>query len=105
MKYLALFLLLYLNMLLYSCSDNGTESAESTSSGYKVFMTGGKGEELFNSNCITCHSLRYIDMQPQFSRKTWQKIVDKMVKNFGAPISDSSANEIVDYLVLVKGKE
>ncbi len=65
----------------------------------------GQGEELFKSHCITCHSLRYIQMQPAFPRKTWEKIVDKMVKNFGAPIPDSTTHSIVDYLVSVKGKQ
>ena len=62
------------------------------------------GEEAFKANCLTCHSLRYIQMQPAFPRKTWEKTVDKMIKNFGAPIADSTAKTIVDYLVAVKGK-
>ena len=62
-----------------------------------------EGEELFRTHCITCHSLRYIDMQPAFPRKTWEKITDKMIKSFGAPITDSSAVKIVDYLMSVKG--
>ena len=62
-----------------------------------------KGEELFRMHCITCHSLRYIEMQPDFTRKTWEKITDKMIKSFGAPIPDSSAAIIVDYLMSVKG--
>ncbi len=63
-----------------------------------------KGEELFNKHCITCHTLRYIEIQPAFPRKTWVKITDKMIKSFGAPIPDSSAVLIVDYLMSVKGK-
>jgi hypothetical protein len=62
-------------------------------------------KEEFTARCITCHSLRYIQMQPAFPRKTWEKIVDKMVKNFGASIPDSSAKLIVDYLMEIKGKE
>lgn len=62
------------------------------------------GEEEFRTNCLTCHSLRYIHMQPAFPRKTWEKTVDKMIKNFGAPIPDSTAKIIVDYLMAVKGK-
>src|SRR6188474_2483215 len=57
------------------------------------------GAEAFKANCITCHSLRYIQMQPDFPEKTWQKIVDKMVKSFGAPIPDSTSKAIVKYLV------
>ena len=62
-----------------------------------------KGEELFKMHCITCHTPGYIDMQPAFPRKTWEKITDKMIKSFGAPIPDSSAVLIVDYLMSVKG--
>ena len=64
-----------------------------------------KGEELFRTHCITCHTLRYIDMQPDFPRKTWEKITDKMIKSFGAPIPDSAAVKIVDYLMFIKGSE
>jgi hypothetical protein len=44
-------------------------------------------------------------MQPNFPEKTWVKIVDKMRKNFGAPIDSINAKIIVDYLVKVKGKK
>jgi hypothetical protein len=61
------------------------------------------GEELIRMHCMTCHTLGYIEMQPDFSRKTWEKITNKMIKSFGAPIPDSAAIEIVDYLVSIKG--
>lgn len=64
-----------------------------------------EGAEAYKVNCITCHSLRYIKMQPDFNEKTWQKIVDKMVKSFGAPIPDSTSKAIVKYLVAIKGKK
>jgi len=70
--------------------------------GAELFATGA---EAFKANCITCHSLRYIQMQPDFPEKTWQKIVDKMVKSFGAPIPDSTSKAIVKYLVAIKGKK
>ncbi len=63
------------------------------------------GYEEFKKHCITCHSLRYIEMQPEFPEKTWDHIVHKMVKNFGAPIPDSSIAIIVKYLVKVKSGE
>ena len=62
-----------------------------------------QGAEAFKANCITCHSLRYIQMQPDFPEETWQKIVDKMIKSFGAPIPDSTSKAIVKYLVAIKG--
>jgi mono/diheme cytochrome c family protein len=101
-------------LFIASCSENkNTEPtaanpiANSTSKDIhdvEAYIGHGEGEEVFKANCITCHSLRYIQMQPSFPRKTWEKIVDKMIKNFGAPIADSSAHQIVSYLATVKGK-
>ena len=65
-----------------------------------------KGAELVEMSCVPCHSLRYIEMQPLMSRASWEKIVTKMIKNFGAPVRDSiAAGEIVDYLVAIRGKK
>lgn len=70
-----------------------------------VLLPEAKGIDLVNANCMTCHSLRYIEMQPDMSKKGWDKIVKKMVKMYGAPISDTLVvNQIVDYLVTIKGK-
>jgi hypothetical protein len=79
-----------------------TEVKLPNAEGAELFTTGA---EAFKANCITCHSMRYIQMQPDFPEKTWQKIVDKMVKSFGAPISDSTSKAIVKYLVAIKGKK
>ena len=60
--------------------------------------------ELIELNCVPCHSLRYIEMQPAFPYKTWEKIVDKMINSYGAPIRDTTTRrEIVDYLYAIKG--
>ena len=99
--------LIYLFILfIASCSEKQSteQAADNNSKDVTSLFSETPGAELFKSNCITCHSLRYIEMQPPFPRKTWEKIVDKMVKNFGAPIPDSSAKAIVDYLMAVKGK-
>ena len=61
------------------------------------------GYTTFQSNCVSCHSARYVQMQPNLSEKTWTSLVTKMQKTFGAPIPDSSVNEIVQYLVTIKG--
>ena len=63
-----------------------------------------QGSRVFNANCAICHSTRYIQDQPDMSGKAWTAIVTKMQKTFGAPVSDSSAKEIVKYLVTIKGK-
>lgn len=62
------------------------------------------GYASFKRNCMSCHSARYIQMQPDLPEKTWTAIVAKMQKNYGAPVTDSSAQEIVQYLVSIKGK-
>ena len=106
MKYLKKFVFIYLFIpFIVSCAGNQrTDPQSDKPASYKELFSHGRGEEEFKTRCITCHSLRYIEMQPAFPRKTWEKIVDKMVKNFGAPIPDSSVKVIVDYLVSVKGK-
>src|SRR5689334_14341192 len=87
-------------LVLHACTATPDDGIVSSGSGGPALS---EGEELFKANCITCHTLRYIEMQPDFPRKTWEKITDKMIKNFGAPIPDSSAKKIVDYLVEIKG--
>ena len=62
------------------------------------------GYARFKQNCMSCHSARYIQMQPDLPEKTWMAIVTKMQKSFGAPVADSSVKEIVQYLVSIKGK-
>jgi len=63
----------------------------------------GEGKDLFLNNCMTCHSTRYIAMQPNFPRKTWQAEVSKMIEKFHAPIDTNVGKKIVDYLVKIKG--
>jgi mono/diheme cytochrome c family protein len=63
----------------------------------------GEGRKQFITSCTVCHSLRYITMQPDFPKTTWVKTVDKMRKTYGAHITDEEANQIVEYLVSIKG--
>jgi hypothetical protein len=56
------------------------------------------------TSCIICHSPRYITMQPEFPRKTWEAQVEKMRKVYGAPIPDALVPDIVNYLIAVRGK-
>jgi hypothetical protein len=62
--------------------------------------------ELIESSCMPCHSLRYIEMQPELSYKAWEKTVDKMITVYGAPVRDSQTRkDIIDYLYAIKGKK
>ena len=63
----------------------------------------GPGRELFLARCTVCHSLRYITMQPNFSKKVWAKEVAKMINTYKAHITGAEAREITNYLATVKG--
>lgn len=57
------------------------------------------GLDKVQANCGTCHSLDYIQMNSPFmSAATWDAEVTKMIKAYGAPISDADAAAIKEYL-------
>jgi sulfite dehydrogenase (cytochrome) subunit B len=58
----------------------------------------GPGAEATHNNCFICHSTDYIVRQPRLDAKRWEAEVNKMIKVFAAPISESDAKAIVDYL-------
>jgi sulfite dehydrogenase (cytochrome) subunit B len=64
-----------------------------------VALTKAPGLDKVASNCGTCHSLDYIQMNSPFmNAATWDAEVTKMIKAYGAPISDADAAAIRDYL-------
>jgi sulfite dehydrogenase (cytochrome) subunit B len=65
----------------------------------------GPFQDVFATQCVICHSPRYVLNQPAFPRKTWTAEVHKMVKSYGAPIDSQQEREIVNYLVAWHGKE
>ncbi len=104
-----IFFLLCFVLFIASCTEEKSDKQkltdkEKTRADIESMFTNAPGEEVYKANCITCHSLKYVDMQPPFPRMTWEKTVDKMIKSFGAPIPDSTAKVIVEYLMAVKGK-
>ena len=58
----------------------------------------GEGIQEVQSFCATCHSTRYITMQPPLPGATWEAEVNKMVKAYGAPIPEAAAKKITGYL-------
>ena len=103
-------IVLFLSAMICACSSgsekmNAQPTATSTDlNAFQTTLPHAKGYEAFQANCVSCHSARYVQMQPDLPEKTWTTLVTKMQKTFGAPISDSSAKEIVQYLVAIKGK-
>jgi sulfite dehydrogenase (cytochrome) subunit B len=57
------------------------------------------GLDMVENYCAACHSLDYIQMNSPFpSPALWDAEVTKMIKAFGAPISEADAKTIADYL-------
>ena len=57
------------------------------------------GLEQVETGCNSCHSLDYIQMNSPFPNAAlWDAEVTKMIKAFGAPISEADAKTIADYL-------
>ena len=56
------------------------------------------GRDEVKAFCNTCHSPRYITMQPPLPPEAWAAEVNKMIKAFGAPIDAADGKAIVDYL-------
>jgi mono/diheme cytochrome c family protein len=64
-----------------------------------VDLKKGPGLDKVEGNCGACHSLDYIQMNsPYPSAALWDAEVTKMIKAFGAPITDADATAIKDYL-------
>ena len=57
------------------------------------------GLDKVEGNCGSCHTLDYIVMNSPFPNAAlWDAEVTKMIKVFGAPITDADAKEIAEYL-------
>jgi sulfite dehydrogenase (cytochrome) subunit B len=57
------------------------------------------GLDAVQNYCAACHSLDYIEMNsPYPNAAMWDAEVTKMIKAFGAPISEADAKTIADYL-------
>ncbi len=61
-------------------------------------LTPGDGLQDVQIYCNTCHSPRYITMQPPLTAATWEVEVNKMNKTFGAAIPDENTQKIIRYL-------
>jgi len=64
-----------------------------------IHLKPGPGLDKVEGNCGACHSLVYIQMNSPFLNAAgWNAEVTKMIKAFGAPISDADAKAIAAYL-------
>jgi hypothetical protein len=73
----------------------GSAAAEEKS----VQLKPGPGLDKVEGNCSGCHSLDYVPMNSAFLNAAgWDAEVAKMINAFGAPIDQTDAKAIADYL-------
>jgi mono/diheme cytochrome c family protein len=77
--------------------NGATYSAESFPL-YPAELEAGEGREAVASNCSTCHSTRYITMQPPLPAAAWEAEVNKMVNAFGLDVPPETKPVIIHYL-------
>jgi hypothetical protein len=65
---------------------------------FPVQLADGSGRGETQISCGTCHTVGYITMQPPLPAAVWDTEVHKMIKTYGAQISDSDAQKIIQYL-------
>ena len=61
----------------------------------------GPNLDVVQNNCLGCHSADYVNTQPRNAKSKkdfWQAEVTKMIKVYGASISDADVPKIVEYL-------
>src|SRR5438034_1848845 len=79
----------------------GGDDAEYGVGDYPTFEAGlaeGAGRAETQIYCSSCHTPRYITMQPPLPAATWDAEVQKMAKTFGATIPEADAQKIAQYL-------
>jgi hypothetical protein len=69
-----------------------------------ITLPAGPGADVTQTQCAFCHSLDYIITQPRGPAAQWQGLVTKMMKVYGAPISEESARIIAEYLAAHYGQ-
>jgi cytochrome c5 len=77
---------------------NGASYSVSAYPLYRPLLAPGDGRDLVESYCNTCHSTRYIIMQPPLPAETWDAEVNKMIKTFGMTNPEGVAPKIIKYL-------
>ena len=64
----------------------------------KTDLKTGPGLQRVQANCLVCHSLDYIAMQPKGTKAQWAAEVTKMIRVYGAAINNEDAGIIAAYL-------
>lgn len=65
---------------------------------YPLELAAGDGKQEVEAYCDTCHSPRYITMQPSLPAGVWSDEVTKMRDMYGASVPEDDARKIISYL-------
>src|ERR1700690_1318469 len=90
-----------LGAIMQPVAPKATDGATYSVAAYPLYtpeLAPGPGSEEGQSYCSTCHSTRYITMQPPLPPETWTAEVNKMVKVMGQPIPEDVQPVIIKYL-------
>jgi sulfite dehydrogenase (cytochrome) subunit B len=69
-------------------------------------LKAGPGSDVTQTQCQFCHSTDCIVIQPPGDAKQWEGVegvATKMIKVFGAPLSEADAKIITEYLARTYG--
>jgi len=56
------------------------------------------GAEIANAQCLVCHSVEYVTIQPPLPRSFWKGSIQKMQQKYGAAIPEQQVEPLADYL-------
>src|SRR3974390_483731 len=82
---------------------NGSEVRSITLPHFEPELPRAEGREAYLQVCVSCHSPRYVTMQPVLSQAQWEQETDKMAKTYGAQMDQEQRKSIITYLVSIHG--
>jgi mono/diheme cytochrome c family protein len=75
-----------------------TMAASAAADEKPVQLKKAAGLDKVETNCASCHSLDYIEMNSPFPTALWDAEVIKMIRTYGAPIDEADAKVVAEYL-------
>jgi len=58
----------------------------------------GDGATIANSQCLTCHSVDMVLLQPPLTQEQWKSIINKMRNAYGATLPAEQVDPLAAYL-------
>ncbi len=64
----------------------------------------GDGADIANGQCLLCHSVEMVLLQPALTQDEWAGEIGKMRTAFGAPLPAEQVNALATYLHTINGR-